>query len=158
MMAATGSVAFFDRMFDEAMALLVEARDHVAERERTAANRLQPTLQLLVSCETLRVTARLTQVMAWLLVQKAIHTGELSRAEAREECFRLGGREVCLIADPWSPVELPRPLQSLLRRSHGLYQRTARLDDLVEARGNGETPPGRRLRDATRAGKRKKPS
>jgi regulator of CtrA degradation len=136
MTGGDGSIAFFDRMFDETVALLHEARDYALERERAGYAKVHPALQLLVACETLRVTARLTQIMAWLLVQKAVHAGEMTREEARAERNRLGGREVCLADRPWGPIEMPRRLQGLLDRSHGLYARVVRLDEHAERRAD----------------------
>jgi regulator of CtrA degradation len=132
------SVTFFDRTFDETCRLVVEARDYVHQltQDKEPAT---PMVRLITSCETMRLTARLTQIMAWLLVQKAVHAGELGRAEARRTQHRLGGRGVCLAVGSWGVVRLSPRLQRLLDRSHALYERIARLDDMM-----GNAAPGRR--------------
>jgi regulator of CtrA degradation len=124
-------VAFFDRTYDEAMALIREARDYFAERQRQPASPTRAAVELVTSCESMRLTARLTQIMAWLLVQKAIHAGELSRDDAIKPEHRLGGRHVCEVEGPWSELGLPQRLQTLLERSLSLYNRIARLDDMA---------------------------
>ena len=124
-------VAFFDRTYDEAMALIREARDYFAERQRQPASPTRAAVELVTSCESMRLTARLTQIMAWLLVQKAVHAGELGRDDAIKPEHRLGGRHVCEVEGPWSELGLPQRLQTLLERSLNLYNRIARLDDMA---------------------------
>ena len=128
------SVSFFDRTFDEALNLLVEARNYVATRDRLGATEPQPLIQLVMSCETMRLTARMTQIMAWLLVQKAVLAGEMTAVEAARPEHRLGGREVCTARDSWGDLILPPQLQDLLDRSFNLYIRIARLDEMVDLR------------------------
>lgn len=129
---ANDTVAYFDSTFDEAMSLAREARDYLAHQERTDLAKLGPLSRLSASCESMRLTARLTQVIAWLMVQKAVHAGELTREEASGERFRLGGREVCEADAPVVDEPLPERLKQLLARSHGLYERVARLDSRLD--------------------------
>ncbi len=125
------SIAFLDGTYEEALELTREARDYFAHQERPDSSKLAPTARLVTSCEAMRLTARLTQVMAWLLVQKAVHAGEMSRDEAAEERFRLGGQKVCANADPVAGDYLPPRLAELLGQSHTLYTRVARLDAML---------------------------
>jgi regulator of CtrA degradation len=130
------AITFFDRTFDEAMALLVEARGYLLERQYRGSEGLPPRDQLVASCETMRLTSRLAQVMAWLLVQKAVHAGEIDAAAADEPNRRLGGHEICAETGPWDVSGLPRRLLQLLDRSHALYNRVARLDEMVHIRAS----------------------
>jgi regulator of CtrA degradation len=132
------TVAFFDSTFEEALALTREARDYLTHGEPRQREHMTPNDRMLASCESMRLTSRLTQVMAWLLVQKAVHAGEMSREEAKAEEFRLAGKTVCEETKP--PVEgsLQPRLAELLDRSHHLYQRVSRLDALQD-------PPERRF-------------
>jgi regulator of CtrA degradation len=125
------AITFFDRTYDEAFDLLIEARNYLAEGLHLGTESMTPEDRLVASCETMRLTSRLVQVMAWLLVQKAVHAGELDPSEADEPARRLGGREVCAESGPWDLGGLPRGLRSLLDRSLALYNRVARLDEMV---------------------------
>ena len=78
--------------------------------------------------ETLRLTARLTQVMAWLLAQRAVHAEEMDLEEALAE--PLAGI-ICMEAAGRDNPDLPPRLSDLLGRSHLLYVRVARLDQLA---------------------------
>ena len=127
----SGPTAFFNRTYDETMALLIEARNYIAYNEQSDQRGLAPQVRLQVSYESLRVTSRLTQVMAWLLAQKAVHAGELTQEQVATDEYALSGGDVC--TDPSGPEneELPAGLRSLLERSHKLYMRVARLDEQV---------------------------
>lgn len=124
------TVAFFDSTFEEALALTREARDYLTHGEPRQREHMTPNDRMLASCESMRLTSRLTQVMAWLLVQKAVHAGEMTREEARAPEFRLNGKSVCEETKPPVEGELQPRLAELLQRSHSLYQRVARLDAL----------------------------
>jgi regulator of CtrA degradation len=123
--------AYFNRTYDETMSLLLETRGYVARSGDGRAGDVPPYQRLMVSYESMRVTSRLTQIMAWLLARKAVHAGELSAEEAMAEDYALAGGSIC--SDPHGPDNdaLPRELRSLLERSHSLYVRIQRLDNLV---------------------------
>ena len=131
MSSGAHTVAYFDRTYDEAIQLMHEARDYFIERQRQGGAGPHAAVQLVASCEAMRVTARLAQVLAWLLVQRAVHAGEILPTEAVAEDRRLGGRSVCAVEGPWQELGLPDRLQALLARSLALYNRVARLDDLA---------------------------
>ncbi len=107
------TITFFDRTFDEAFDLLIEARAYLSERQRPSQDELPPAVRLVAGCETMRLTARLVQVMAWLLVQRAVHAGEIDAAEADAPQRRLGGHEVCAEPGPWDIHARPRGLQTV---------------------------------------------
>ena len=124
-----------DSLYVEAMVLADEARsyfDRVAREERLS---LEPVDRVGFSCESLKVTTRLMQVIAWLLAQRAVAAGELSRAEAGDEDRRLGSAPE---SDEDLVERLPVAAIELIRASEELYGRVARLD----GRSYGEIPSG----------------
>ena len=126
----SGSVAFLGNTYDDALGLVVEARNYLAHLK--AGQTADPAhLRLQISYETMRLTARLTQVMAWLLAQKAVHAGELTADEARSEQYALAPKDVCLDGSGSDNLDLPSGLRSLLDRSHRLYLRVYRLDAMA---------------------------
>jgi regulator of CtrA degradation len=122
---------FFSRTFDEAMELTREARDYLAEYGDGDASGMPEELRMHFSAETMRLTARLTHSMAWLMAQRAAHQGELTFDELKEDDWRLGGHEVCLGPATLDPAALPPYLRDLLRRSRSLFERIARLDAMI---------------------------
>jgi regulator of CtrA degradation len=122
---------FFNGPYDEAMALLEESRDYVSGAIESNQEHIPAGARLKAGYESMRVTSRLTQVMAWLLAQKAMHAGEITAAELASEKYALGGASVCCGDDSAARTDLPAGLRRLLGASHGLYQRVARLDAMV---------------------------
>jgi regulator of CtrA degradation len=134
--AAPGAVhppiQFLDRTYDEALALTRAARGCIAAGLSAPVQGAPPASALAASLESMRLTVRITQVMAWCLAQKAIFAGEMPRDPATVEHFALGARDLCLggsesVADEW----LPKSLRVLLAQSHALYVRVMRLDELM---------------------------
>ncbi len=132
MTAAIHTVTYFDSTFDEALALTREARDYLAYQEKADLAKLSPVGRIAASCESMRMTARMTQVIAWLLVQKAVHAGDLTREEAADSQYRLAGQEICDDIEPLAAEPLPERLAELLARSHRMYQRVGRLDAMLD--------------------------
>jgi regulator of CtrA degradation len=126
----TAPTAFFTRTYDEAVGLLLEARDYVARREPADRARLDTLDRVKMCCETMRMTARLTQIMSWLLAQRAIYEGEMSEEDVVAQHQALSELQVCM--DQAEELDcLPPHLQKLLERTHRLYIRVARLDEMV---------------------------
>jgi regulator of CtrA degradation len=133
--AQTAPTAFFSKTYDETMGLLVEVRDYVAHDQKRDREALAPSAGALLCCEALRVTARLTQVMAWLLAQKAIHAGELSTEQVVAQSGPLAEIAICMAEQADEDIGiLPLYFGGLLDRSRRLYLRVARLDEMVRRR------------------------
>jgi regulator of CtrA degradation len=126
--------AIFTRTYDETLNMIVEARNYMTHVEPRIPRHRRGSSDLRFSCEALRVTSRLTQVMAWLMLQRAVHYGEISAEEACLDCNRLSGRDVCLDTDATEDENLPLGLRSLLDRSYHLYVRVSRLEEMVLVR------------------------
>ncbi len=123
------ATTFFSKTYNEAMDLLVEARDYLAHREPIDRQALMPLQRLHFCCETMRLTARLTQMMAWLLAQRAVFAGEISQQDALAEHGALAEVEICMGSE--AEAAMPQRLASLLDRSRRLYLRVARLDEMA---------------------------
>ena len=107
------------------------ARSYLKVLEPIDRRSLPVPERLRLCSETMRMTARLTQIMAWLLSQRAVHAGEMSRAEALSDQQVLTEVDVCMARDDHDWRGLPKRLIALLDKSHRLYIRVARLDELA---------------------------
>ncbi len=121
----------FNGTYDEAFDLLVEARDYVERSLPALKYGAQPPDPATVTKETLRLTSRITQVMAWLMAQRAVHDGENDNAEFSEDRYRVEGQAVCLARAIEEMDDLPDGLCELMERSYELYSRVLRLDGQV---------------------------
>src|ERR1700721_1632847 len=93
--AFTGS-AMFERTFDEGMALVEETARYLDGKGREEARDLPRKTAMLYAGESMRVTTRLMQAASWLLIQRAVHDGEMSAEDAAGERYRLGSKDICL--------------------------------------------------------------
>ena len=135
MSQSAAAVTYLRSTFEEALALTRESRDYIAYQLPRDREPLEPEAQIAASCEAMRITARLTQVMSWLLIQRAVEAGEITPEVAAAPDNRLSGQDVCdpreaeaLDLDGVQDQVLPPRLDELLARSLALYQRVARLD------------------------------
>lgn len=127
----------FDRTYDEAVTLLVEARNYIAHKQPEDQNGLTEEARLQLSLETMRLTARLTQVMAWLLAHKAHQAGELDRSVLIDGAYSLNAEGVCRDQAGETDERLPAGVRGLLARTRALYERVYRLDSMVRSENTG---------------------
>src|SRR5512142_2647414 len=137
----TGS-ALFQRTFDEGMSLVEETARYLDGPGREEQRHLPRKTAMLYAGESMRVTTRLMQAASWLLVQRAVHEGDMNAEDAQSERYRLGSKEICFGGGPEGIDALPKTLQNLLSRSDQLYRRIARLDDVLF--GHPNMPAGAR--------------
>jgi regulator of CtrA degradation len=129
--------ALFERTFEEGMSLVEETARYLDGRGRQEARDLPRKIAMLYAGESMRVTTRLMQAASWLLVQRAVHDGDMDAEDAAGERYRLGSKEICLGGGGEGVELLPAMLIDLLGRSDNLYRRIARLDDVLFRGGDG---------------------
>ncbi|WP_374148056.1 DUF1465 family protein [Sphingomonas sp. 28-63-12] len=115
-----------DSLYVEAMLLADEARTYFDEGGRLEREALDPLARVAFSCESLKVTTRLMHVIAWLLTQRAIEAGEMSRRDALDPSRRLGAGPVTEAA---AFAAMPEHAKGLIEASIELFRRTAMLDE-----------------------------
>lgn len=115
-----------DALYTEAMLLADEARAYFDEEGRDDRQTLEPFARVGFACESLKVTTRIMHIVAWLLTQRAVETGEIRAADGRRPERRLGNA-----ADSDHAVieQLPASAQRLINASADLYSRVKRLDE-----------------------------
>lgn len=119
---------FLAKLYHETMCLLEDARDYHRHWERQDRAALPLDQGCAMSRECLSMTARLTSVMAWVLTQRAVHAGELSREEATNMENRLLAHPIHTEPLHAPRDQLPRRLWRLLDSSYQLYCRVQRME------------------------------
>jgi len=114
-----------DSLYTEAMLLADEARAYFDEAGRDERQSLEPFARVGFACESLKVTTRIMHIVAWLLTQRAVESGEIHAADGRRPERRLGH---ATDSDPLVIGQLPPSAQRLVTSSTDLYARVARLD------------------------------
>jgi regulator of CtrA degradation len=128
------SSGLFQRTYQEGMRLVEETSAYLDGPGREAARNLSRDASLAYAGESMRLTTRLMQVAAWLLVRKAVHEGEISPGEALAEKYRLASKEIARSARLAGAHQLPDELLQLIYRSELLYARVERLDNQLRER------------------------
>jgi regulator of CtrA degradation len=121
------------------MSLVEETAKYLDGKGRDESKDLPRKIAMLYAGESMRVTTRLMQAASWLLVQRAVHDGDMDASDAAGDRYRLGSKEICLGGGTDGTDQLPAKLQDLLGRSDNLYRRIARLDDVL-FRGGAQAP------------------
>ena len=88
--------ALFERTFEEGMSLVEETAKYLDGRGRAESRDLPRKIAMLYAGESMRVTTRLMQAASWLLVQRAVHDGDMAAEDAAGDRYRLGSKEICL--------------------------------------------------------------
>jgi regulator of CtrA degradation len=115
-----------DSLYTEAMLLADEARSYFDEAGRDERATLLPFARVGFACESLKVTTRIMHIVAWLLTQRAIESGEIPTREGRRPERRLGNAQD---SDSEIVAQLPEAAQRLINASADLYARVKRLDE-----------------------------
>ena len=110
----------FKATYAEGMGLVEETAAYLDGPGRQAS--------VLYAAESMRLTTRLMQMASWLLLQRAVNNGEMSRDQVLSEKskVRLDGFNVDRAAPGWN--DLPEAFRDLVERSLRLQNRIALLD------------------------------
>jgi regulator of CtrA degradation len=126
-----------DSFYTEAMLLADEARAYFDDAARGEREELDPFVRVGFACESLKVTTRIMHIIAWLLTQRAIETGEIAARDGRRPERRLGAAND---SDPTIVEQLPAAAQRLIVASADLYSRVKRLDEGTKFEEPAQSP------------------
>lgn len=110
------------------MTLVEETASYLDGGGRTASKVLPRMASVLYAAESMRLTTRLMQMASWLLLQRAVNNGEMTRDQVLSEKnkVRLDSFNVDRNAPGWN--DLPESFRDLIERSLRLQNRVALLD------------------------------
>ncbi len=131
--SADNQLLFLPGVFNETLALLFDAHHYFQSRGADEQASLTPRERPVYATEMTRVTMRLTSVMAWIMVRRAIHAGRIEEEKAAVD-YRLDGEDICLADTALN--DMPHYLGYLSDRSRQLYERVHRLDQLAYSQLN----------------------
>lgn len=124
-------------VYDEGMVLVEEAAAYLSEQGEIDKEELPPLAKTTFISESMRLTTRLTQMMSWLMLQRAVASGEISFEEARKPEHRLRPQPPEPAKNDIDKSLLPDTLTDLVARSERLYDRVERLEAEFQS-GNAE--------------------
>ncbi len=131
-------------LFQEGMDLVSRAAAYLDGDGREEAKLLPRPAAVAYAVESMRLTTRLMQLASWLLLQRAVNEGELTRVEAAAEKRRIRLSEQDAVSNKDVLARLPSRLRDLIGLSLRLQARIIHLDLLIyksrDTRGNGNAP------------------
>lgn len=118
----------FMTLFREGMGLVEATAAYLDGEGRQESKTLDRNIALAYASESMRLTTRLMQLTSWLLLQRAVNEGEITRSDAEREHRRvvIAMQESTLSGDVYE--QLPEKLRDLINRSLRLQQRIQRID------------------------------
>ena len=125
------NVVFMPSVFNETMQLLTEAHEYFHQHGQDDQARIEGELKSLYSCEMSRITLRLSSIMAWLMIQRAVFSGQLDAQDAALK-YSLDFQETCRVDNHVLHGVLPSYVCFLLDRTYELYERVFRLDEQIK--------------------------
>lgn len=130
----------FLALFQEGMDLVSRAAVYLDGDGREEAKLLPRPAAVAYAVESMRLTTRLMQAASWLLLQRAVNEGELTRAEAAAEKRRIRLSEQDVVSNKDVLAMFPPRLRDLVGLSLRLQARIIHLDLLIyksrDPRGN----------------------
>ena len=121
----------FEKTFKEGMGLVEETANYLDGEGRIDARVLDRVGAIAYATESMRLTTRLMQMASWLLLQRAIATGEMTNDEAYREKHRINLSEIGRGHDLKGSEQMPDGLKSLVERSLRLLERIKTLDSML---------------------------
>jgi regulator of CtrA degradation len=131
----------FTLLFREGMGLVEETATYLDGKGREDSRRLSRHAALAYATESMRLTTRLMQLASWLLLQRAVGEGELSRIQAERDKARINLKDTQPASSEESVAELPHGLRGLIARSRRIQERICHLDRQITASLAGEAKP-----------------
>ncbi|GIX19532.1 MAG: hypothetical protein KatS3mg120_1208 [Erythrobacter sp.] len=127
MMARTTNLSrpIIEALYSEALVLADEVRAVFTAGTREPPSGEEALVRLALSTEGLKTTTRMMHVLAWLLNQRALFSGELSENQVRLH----GALPPDRPADPTQLALLEPATRELIADTERLHQRIARLDE-----------------------------
>ena len=121
----------FKAVFKEGMGLVEETANYLDGPGRKEARGLDRHGSIAYATESMRLTTRLMQLASWLLLQRALHAGELTQEEAVSEKHRINLSDIGSGQTLQGGETLPESLKTLIERSLRLHQRIQKLDRVL---------------------------
>jgi regulator of CtrA degradation len=133
----------FEKVFKEGMSLVEETANYLDGPGRQDARMLDRHGAVAYATESMRLTTRLMQLASWLLLQRAIGSGEMTSEEARREKHRISLTDIGRGNTLSGSEQLPKGLLDIIERSLALHQRVMKLDVMLNVQAKseaGQTP------------------
>lgn len=120
----------FDALYREGMSLIEDVAAYLDAEGRAESRALPREAGFLYATESMRLTTRLMQLASWLLLQRAVNEGEISRDNARSEKEKVKFSATPSERGGPGYGDLPKTLRDFIDKGDRLFERVVQLDAL----------------------------
>ncbi|SFV27014.1 regulator of CtrA degradation [Devosia crocina] len=136
--AASGG---FDQLYREGMGLIEAVASYLDQEGRHESRLLPREASFLYATESMRLTTRLMQIASWLLLQRAVNEGEITRESARAEKEKVQFSATPSERGGPGYDHLPLQLRDFIDQGDKLFDRVTQLDQLERGKLPETTAP-----------------
>ena len=133
----------FRQLFQDGMALVEETATYLDDHGRVEAKALRRQIAMLYGSESMRLTTRLMQLASWLLLQRAVSDGEMTRQQLLDEKKKINLETLPQSRHGPGWDELPSLFVDLVERSVALQKRILILDREIYGANDDPSDRGR---------------
>jgi regulator of CtrA degradation len=116
--------------YQEAMSITIDIAAYLEKDKIQVAKLTDRRLVIIHATESLRMSSCLMQSVAWFMIQMGVNKGEMTKEEAGQEKYRLGGRNICLATSHKDLQKLSEEFKELSHRSIEFYKRIDLIDQM----------------------------
>jgi regulator of CtrA degradation len=120
----------FDSLYREGMGLIEEVAAYLDGEGRGDSRILSREASFLYATESMRLTTRLMQLASWLLLQRAVNEGEISKENARDEKEKVKFSATPSERGGPGYDQLPQVLRDYIDKGDRLFERVMQFDKL----------------------------
>ncbi|MCU0830113.1 MAG: DUF1465 family protein [Rhizobiaceae bacterium] len=129
----------FNATYKRGMALVEDTAHYLDGEGRDEAKSLQKAAAMLYAGESMRLTTRLMQLASWLLLQRAVNSGEMTINQVMQERTKVRLETPSEAEANPAYGELPERFRALVSASLSMEREIRRID--TELYGNGAAEP-----------------
>ena len=137
----------FKTVFKEGMGLVEETANYLDGPGRKEARGLDRHGSIAYATESMRLTTRLMQLASWLLLQRALHAGELTQEEAVSEKHRINLSDIGSGQTLQGGETLPESLENADRAKPAIASQNPETRSCAERQRAGECGQSRQQPD-----------
>ncbi|WP_084399358.1 DUF1465 family protein [Henriciella aquimarina] len=142
----------FEKVFADGMALVEETASYLDGPGRDMAQKLPREAGLTYAAWSMELTSKLMQAASWLVMQRAVRDGDMSREDALAKKYRIYRDGPPLDASKQRGRGLPDHFLDLVESAEYLFSRICRLDAAIYVDGHsGDESPVKRQIEELRA-------
>ena len=127
----------FDMLYREGMSLIEEVASYLDGAGRADSRILGREASFLYATESMRLTTRLMQLASWLLLQRAVNEGEITRENARSEKEKVKFSATPSERGGPGYDQLPETLRAYIDKGDRLFDRVMQFDALERGKMAG---------------------